>query len=213
MFPAEILAAIAAGRVDLAFRRWDRPRVRAGGSQRTSIGVIAFNAVEPVAADAITNDEARRAGFASRDPLLIVLHRRSVGEIYRVRLRLAGPDPRVALRRSMPQPEEAERILRRLARMDARPRGPWTREVLELIAANPGVRAGDLAASVGRDRLPFKLDVRKLKELGLTESLPVGYRLAPRGRAILGRLVVTSGGPIPGRRRSPPSRQHRPAGR
>jgi len=33
--------------------------------------------------------------------------------------------------------------------------------------------------------------VRKLKELGLTESLEVGYRLSPRGRALLERL----GGP------------------
>jgi hypothetical protein len=30
--------------------------------------------------------------------------------------------------------------------------------------------------------------VRKLKELGLTESLLVGYRLSPRGRALLDQL-------------------------
>jgi hypothetical protein len=35
--------------------------------------------------------------------------------------------------------------------------------------------------------MPFKLDVRKLKELGLTESLPVGYRLSPRGEFLLQR--------------------------
>jgi len=34
--------------------------------------------------------------------------------------------------------------------------------------------------------LPFKRDVRELKELGLTESLDVGYRLSLRGRAYLG---------------------------
>ncbi len=55
--------------------------------------------------------------------------------------------------------------------------------MLELIAENPGVRAPDLAARMGRETLPFKRDVRKLKELGLTESLEVGYRLSPRGRA------------------------------
>jgi hypothetical protein len=55
--------------------------------------------------------------------------------------------------------------------------------VLELIAENPGVRAPDLAARMGRETLPFKRDVRKLKELGLTESLEVGYRLSPHGRA------------------------------
>ena len=47
------------------------------------------------------------------------------------------------------------------------------------------MRAEDLAASVGREKPPFKLDVRKLKNLGLTESLPVGYRLSPRGRSYL----------------------------
>jgi len=34
-------------------------------------------------------------------------------------------------------------------------------------------------------RLPFKANVRKLKALGLTESLEVGYRLSPRGEALL----------------------------
>jgi hypothetical protein len=31
--------------------------------------------------------------------------------------------------------------------------------------------------------------VRKLKELGLTESLQVSYRLSPRGRALLERMA------------------------
>jgi hypothetical protein len=53
-----------------------------------------------------------------------------------------------------------------------------------LIASSPGVRAEDLARSVGREKMPFKLDVRKLKELGLTESLETGYRLSPRGQAV-----------------------------
>ena len=47
------------------------------------------------------------------------------------------------------------------------------------------MRAGDLADALGRERLPFKADVRKLKALGLTESLPIGYRLSPRGEAFL----------------------------
>jgi ribosomal protein S19E (S16A) len=48
-----------------------------------------------------------------------------------------------------------------------------------------------VAPDPGRERHPFKTDVRKLKELGLTESLEVGYRLSPRGQALLERL----GGP------------------
>ena len=49
----------------------------------------------------------------------------------------------------------------------------------------PAIRAGDLADEVGRERLPFKADVRKLKNLGLTISLGVGYELSPRGQAYL----------------------------
>jgi hypothetical protein len=63
--------------------------------------------------------------------------------------------------------------------------GPWTREILRLIADRPGVRAPDLTASLGRETLPFKRDVRKLKELGLTHSLEVGYEISPGGRAYL----------------------------
>ena len=72
--------------------------------------------------------------------------------------------------------EERERIETRL---------PWAREVLELIAEQPATLAADLAAQRGQERLAFKRDVRKLKELGLTESLQRGYRLSPRGRAFL----------------------------
>jgi hypothetical protein len=57
--------------------------------------------------------------------------------------------------------------------------------VLRAIAARPATRAADLAASFGRETQPFKLDVRKLKNLGLTLSLEVGYRLSPRGEAYL----------------------------
>jgi hypothetical protein len=49
----------------------------------------------------------------------------------------------------------------------------------------PATLAADLAAELGRETQPFKADVRRLKELGLTESLEVGYRLSPRGDAVL----------------------------
>ena len=71
-----------------------------------------------------------------------------------------------------------------LARLDTRsPHGPWTRATLDAIASRPATRAADLAAALGRETAPFKLDVRKLKNLGLTISLEVGYRLSPRGEA------------------------------
>lgn len=177
-----VLDAIAAGSVTALFRRWDRPRVRVGGTQRTPVGVLEFTAVEPVAASRLTAADARAAGF----PTVAALRAAQVGEgrLYRVTVRLAGDDPRVALRAraDLGDTERAE-VAARLERMDRR--GPWTARVLGLIADNPGVRAPDLAARLGRETLPFKRDVRKLKELGLTESLEVGYRLSPRGRAFL----------------------------
>jgi hypothetical protein len=189
LLPPAILRSIANGTVTLAFRRWERPRVRPGGRQRTAIGVLAFDAVEPVARDEIGEDDARAAGFSDRGELLRFLDRRATGTIYRIQLRLAGPDPRVALRASLPDAEQLDEILRRLARLDRASRdGAWTTSVLQLIGSQPGVRAADLAARFGRETQAFKLDVRKLKELGLTESLTRGYRLAPRGRAVLDAL-------------------------
>ena len=169
--PAD-LQRIAAGEITLAFRRWERPRVKPGSTQRTPIGVIAFDAVEVV--EAISAEEARAAGFETPEQVEAAMPPR--GPIHRVSLHLQGPDPRVALREAPPD----DALYARLDRM-----GPWTYEYLQLIADQPAVRAGDLAESVGRERLDFKRDIRKLKELGLTESLNPGYRLSPRGQLTL----------------------------
>jgi hypothetical protein len=180
-----VLEAIAAGAVTVVFRRWDRPRVRPGGTQRTAVGVLEFTSVELVDEAALTEDDVRAAGFADRDALLRA--QTGDGRLYRIRLRLVGPDPRVELRsRADLTVQERADITGRLDRIDrASHHGPWTGQVLALIGENPGVRAPDLAARLGRETLPFKRDVRKLKELGLTESLEVGYRLSPRGQAYL----------------------------
>ena len=189
LFRPATLEGIAAGSVTLAFRRWPRPRVKVGGQQRTSIGVVAYDAIETVDRDDISETDARAAGFATLDELLAFVDRRATGTIYRIHLRLAGPDPRVALRDAVPDPEQVGQLTRRLDRLDRASRhGPWTAAVLRAIRDQPGVRAVDLAGQFGRERAPFKLDVRKLKELGLTESLPRGYRLSPRGKALLDEL-------------------------
>ena len=181
-------AGIAEGSVTLAFRRWDRPRVRPGGTQRTVAGVVRFDTVEQVDPATLTQDDAARAGVRSLAALLRLLDRRDGANVYRMQVSPAGADPRVALRGQDQLTDDDRRALdARLDRMDAaRADGPWTREVLRLIADRPGVRAPDLAASLGRETLPFKRDVRKLKELGLTRSLEVGYEISPRGQAYLG---------------------------
>jgi hypothetical protein len=177
LFKASQLSGIADGSIDLTFRRWPAPRVRAGSRQRTAIGVIAFDAVDRV--DDLTDEEARRAGWASRDAVFKQFARRD-GDLYRIELHLAGPDPRAVLREQVPDADELAALCRRLERW-----GPWAIEYLETIAARPGVRAPDLAAGFGMETHAFKLRVRRLKELGLTESLRIGYRLSPRGEAFL----------------------------
>ncbi|MGH2384181.1 MAG: hypothetical protein ACRDGB_03890 [Candidatus Limnocylindria bacterium] len=186
LFPPAILRGIGDGTVTLAFRRWQLPRVRPGGRQRTAAGVIAFDAVEAVERAELSQGEARAAGFDTLEELLGFVDRRDSGTIYRIRLRLAGPDPRLALRESLPDADQLRELERRLTRLDRASRhGPWTGPVLRAIRDGPGVRAADLAAGFDRETLAFKLDVRKLKELGLTESLPRGYLLSPRGVAVL----------------------------
>lgn len=181
--PAE-LAAIKAGAVDLAFRRWAKPRVVVGTRMRTAVGVLEVTSVER--AGRITAEDARRAGAPSPKALRDTLAARPGDPVWRIGLAYAGPDPREALRERVPEADEIEDINARLARLDkASAYGAWTRETLDLIDLNPTVRAPDLAAQVGRETQLFKKDVRKLKELGLTESLDIGYLLSPRGRAVV----------------------------
>jgi hypothetical protein len=182
----DALEGIARGEIDVAFRWWTRPTVKAGGTLQTAVGQLAIASVEPTTPSAVTVEDARRAGFPSRAALLRAFPRKPGSRLYRVELSLAGPDPRIALRsRADLGPDEIAELDRRLARM-----GPWARTTLELIRDRPEVRAGDLATQLGQERLPFKANVRKLKALGLTESLEVGYRLSPRGRAYLSRTPV-----------------------
>jgi hypothetical protein len=187
LFRARDLAAISAGELTLAFRRWRRPTVKAGGTLLTPVGQLAIEAVEPIEPERISARDARRAGFA--DPAAVRAALRGEGQTYRIAFRLAGPDPRIALRDDAAlSAEDRAEVAARLARLDrASSHGPWTAATLRAIANAPGTRAADLAARLGRERLPFKADVRKLKALGLTESLEVGYRLSPRGRAYLGQ--------------------------
>ncbi|SDT30181.1 hypothetical protein SAMN04489812_5067 [Microlunatus soli] len=191
LFSNADLERIVSGEVDLAFRSWKRPMHAVGGRQRTHAGVVEFTAIDRVELDEITESDAGRAGtdlarlrrFLTTKP----------GEIYRIGVRYAGPDERAALRDRSPDGAELDEIVERLRTMDGRSRhGAWTRQHLSLIDRHPGELAETLATSIGRDKLPFKADIRRLKELGLTESLRVGYRLSPRGRAVLARLRLTA---------------------
>ncbi|MCK9519732.1 MAG: hypothetical protein M0R74_12025 [Dehalococcoidia bacterium] len=190
LFQRDTIAAIAGGRVTVAFRRWRRPTVRTGGTLQTRAGLLAIESVERISEEEISDDDVVCAGYTSRDEVLLALAAARTGELYRVRFRLAGPDPGIALREAAElSAADVGALKARLQRLDrASKHGPWTAATLQLIAERPAVRAGVLAEVLGRERLPFKADVRKLKAMGLTESLEVGYRLSPRGRALLHHL-------------------------
>lgn len=177
--------------VGLAFRRWQRPSVRAGGNLLTPVGRLGIKTVEPVTPDQISAADARRAGYPSRAALLEELLGRSSGEIYRIELGELGPDPRVALRETtLASVAEAQIMQARLQQLDARAtHDAWTLRTLELIRAHPEVRAGERCGWLGQDKGRFKLNVRKLKNLGLTESLGMGYRLSHRGQALFTELL------------------------
>ena len=201
MRPAE-LAAIRAGDVDVAFRRWERPRVKVGTRMRTAVGLVEILSVDRVPVRSLTAADARRAGAASLTALRQGLERvHPERPVYRIGLRYAGADPRQALREAVPDAAEVDTLVAWLDRLDrAAPAGPWTRATLLLIDELPATRAPDLAQRMGRDTLSFKLNVRKLKERGLTESLDIGYRLSARGAAVLDH----EGHPRPARDRSEP---------
>jgi hypothetical protein len=185
LLPLKVAQGVADGSVTLAFRRWRRQDVRPGQVFTTSAGLVRVDAVTVVDESDISDEDARRAGWADAERL----RRRLAGEgaTYRVQLSHAGPDPRIELRSSADlTADDVAELDRRLERLDrASSHGPWTLPYLELIRAHPQRRAPDLAEMVGRETAPFKIDVRKLKNLGLTVSFPVGYEVSPRGLAYL----------------------------
>ena len=195
LFKQEHWAGLTDGTITVAFRRWKRPNAKAGHRIRFVGGYLMVEDVRVVDESAITKADALKAGFASLAALRAQLAEFGDGDLYRIALHWDGADERVALREDDDlSDDDIAAIGARLARLDkASTRGPWTSTVLSLIAERPGVRAPDLAASLGLETLVFKRDVRKLKALGLTESLKVGYRISPRGLVLLARRAPLSG--------------------
>ena len=177
------------GTITLTYRRWEKPHVRAGGRYRCHpIGVLEVEDVRSVTVGAIGADDAKRAGFASREELVAYLGELGPLDestpVYRVALHHGGDGDRVALAlEDELTREDVEEIAAKLARMDGKK--PWTQKTLALIGKHPRIAASKLAAKLGRETPEFKADVVKLKKLGLTQSFEVGYEISPRGRAYL----------------------------
>jgi hypothetical protein len=200
LLPPKVVAGVVDGSLSLAFRRWREQDVKPGAMFKSAVSVIRVDAVEVVDPDEITDDEARLAGLKDAADVRKRLAPDESWSTYKVTLAYAGPDPRIALRESAELTEtDVAAIDAKLERLDrASSHGPWTMRTLALIKANPQRRAPDLAELEGRETAPFKIDVRKLKALGLTISYPVGYEISPRGLTYLARTGRRPGSPRPG---------------
>ncbi|MET0386832.1 MAG: hypothetical protein ABW321_12775, partial [Polyangiales bacterium] len=139
------LQGIVDGRIRVVFRTWRKPTVKAGGTLRTRLGVLAIDAVDQITLADVSLRDAKLAGLRDLTELAESVQGRD-GALYRIRVRHAGEDPRIALRQRPLDADELPTIEKRLARMDAASTdGHWTRRYLALIAARPAQRAPELA--------------------------------------------------------------------
>ncbi|MDW3650791.1 MAG: ASCH domain-containing protein [Bacteroidia bacterium] len=190
LFKQKDLALIKSGEIQLAFRKWKGVRAKEGSLIKTSIGELKILSVDEIEENEISEQEAKAAGYQSKEALLEILQKREEGLIYKIALDYHGEDPRIALRNQEEfSTKEFEELKKKLEKMDARSKsGAWTLKILRAIQENPELRAADLAKLTGREKDWLKPNIRKLKNLGLTISLEIGYRISNRGEAYLKRL-------------------------
>jgi hypothetical protein len=203
LFERQLREGIHQGLVVVAFRRWRRCQVVSGHRYRTGLDIIEVESVDIVRPADIDSQQASEAGYATVEDLLHDLRGDASLPLYRIRLRRVDePDPRDQLAAAADMTaDELTSLSARLARLDRSGRhGPWTMAVLTRIAERPATVSTVLADAMGWERQDFKQHVRKLKSLGLTISLDVGYRLSPRGEAYLQRICGDNGCVGAGRR-------------
>jgi hypothetical protein len=192
LFSAATLRGLTDGRVNCTYRRWEVVRPKVGSRFTTTAGVVEVTSITPAQEEQLTDQDAADAGFESVAALVKWTSAKGRGDLYRVGIVLAGSDPRIALRDSdQLAAADVSALSARLDRMDRAAEQPWTRGTLRQIQRLPGVVSTELAAEAGQERRAYKLRVRRLKALGLTESLERGYRLSPRGQAYLASLGGT----------------------
>ncbi len=173
------LDAIINREISVVFRVWKRPTVKSGGTLKTRKGVLLIENVEQIDRRDVTDKDILNAGLASRDELCEIDRD---GDFYRITVQYIGEDPRIAMRENVDQ-KDLEIVCGNVKKM-----GAWAIDYLQMILDQPNIHAGILADSVGLEKVKFKGRVRRLKALGLTESLRPGYCLSPRGRKALEML-------------------------
>jgi len=190
LFKTKFSALIKAKKIETAIRKWTRPTVKENGTLITAAGRLRITSVKKIKYNEITDKEIIEAGYANRKELDRELDRKTVGEIYRIKFKLEGDDPRIKLREHEDLSDvELDALRKKFQALDARSKiKGWPLRILEAIDKEPGVLAIQQAKKLGYEKMWFKLHVRKLKNLGLTISLERGYEISPRGKAFLESL-------------------------
>lgn len=188
------LEGIKAGTIDLAYRCWSKEAVHAGSRIKTSVGLVEIKSIGVTDKDKIKKKDAERAGYNSVAELLQTLKpfKDQACEIYRIEVTYFSEDPRIALReQAKMSDEELEEIKEKLARLNNYSKeGAWTQKVLLTITDHPRMRAIDIAKLTGYEKDWLKLNIRKLKNLGLTISHEIGYEISPRGSEYIERALT-----------------------
>ena len=189
IFTLEHLQGIRSGEIQLAFRRWKRARVKQGSLIRTEVCTIRIDDVSIVQENTLELSDARKAGFNDVDQLLAASSKYQ-GDLYKIQLSYYSEDPRIALRQQSLNEALFLQITQKLQRLDRSSKdGPWTRSLLRVIIDNPHVRAAELGKILGMEKIKLKLNIRKLKNLGLTISHEIGYEISPLGRQFMERVT------------------------
>jgi len=180
---------IKSGKINLAFRKWQRASVKIGSLLHTSIGLVEISNIEIVSENDISDQDALKAGFTGKRQLLQSLNS-TTGVIFKISVRYHSSDPRIKLREQTELlDQQFSDLKRKLDRLDNHSkRGNWTQKVLLTIKDNPNLHASGIAKLTGFEKEWLKLNIRKLKNLGLTVSHTVGYDLSPLGQLFISRL-------------------------
>ena len=156
--------------------------VKPGATQLTQAGLLKITDIQEVDANKLTSKELRDS-----DQTITGIHKLASGDgfLFEIRVQFAGADPRISLRnKALENIDDYHNLKIKLDKYDKSKNGPWT-HILDEINQHPGKKAQTLANNLSLEKLWLKTQIRKLKALGLTISLDVGYKLSPRGFSYL----------------------------
>lgn len=185
------LSGIKSGKITLAFRKWQKASIKCGSLLNTSVGLVKIGKIETINENDITDNDVLNAGFADKKQLLKSFTHNSTGTIFKISVSFHSADPRIKLREQTELSEQQFTSLKKmLERLDNHSRhGPWTGKILLTIKDNPNLHAIGIAKLTGFEKERLKLNIRKLKNLGLTISHNVGYELSPLGKNFTKKLL------------------------